>query len=251
MTTIVGSRRDADGNATAYYDTNSQETLVRMSPVTLDEDFIGAGHSSIPVAGTPATGYPWVRRTVQTAGAPSVAIVANSVGGQVLLALDATSEKQEASLYANDVLNWDVTKGLVWEARIALAVLPGAGVEAVWGLQSTWIDGPDNAGFYARFQALASGAVSMQTKDGVNTLSAATGFTLAAGGFHIFRIDATNPGSVVFSIDGTNVSAPNQMSFLATGASAVLQPYVSVYKAAGVATGSMLLDMVQLAMNRS
>jgi len=251
MTTIVGSRRDADGNSTSFYDTNTQETLVRLLPAMIDEDFVGAGHASIPAAGSPATGYPWVKKTVQTSGAPSVAIVANAAGGIVQAALDATSEKQEASLYANDQLNWDLTKGAVWEGRIATSVLPSVtGVEMVFGLQSAWIDGPDNASFYARFQLNGSGLVNMQTKDGVNTLSFSTGVTLVAAAFHIFRIDAADPTNIVFTIDGVRVNTTGQLSFAATGASAVLQPYASVYKASGTGVGSLQIDMLQIAANR-
>ena len=251
MTTIVGSRRDADGNSSSFYDTTTQETLVRLMPAVLDEDFVGAGHTNIPAAGAPATGYPWVKRTVQTAGAPAAAIIPNAAAGIVSLSLDATSEKQEASLYANDQLNWDMTKGAIWEARLALSVLPSiAGVEMVFGLQSAWIDGPDNAAYYARFQVNGTGALMMQTKDGINTLSIATGLTLAPGAFHIFRMSASDPTNLEFSVDGSRYSASGALSFAATGAAAVLQPYASVYKAAGVGVGSMQIDMIQVAANR-
>ena len=129
MTTIVGSRRDADGNSRSFYDTNTDETLVRLLPVFIDEDFIGAGHASIPAAGSPAAGYPWVQKTVKTGGSPTVAVIANSAAGIVALALDATSEKQEATLYANDQRNWDVTRNVSFETRLAFSVLPTTLVE--------------------------------------------------------------------------------------------------------------------------
>jgi hypothetical protein len=74
---------------------------------------------------------------------------------------------------------------------------------------------------------------------------------MAVDTFHIFRIDATDPTNVRFFIDGVEVSTSGQMSFAATGANAILQPYFSVYKASGVGVGTFDLDMVQLGMNRS
>lgn len=244
------SRTAASGDAQSEYDAATNETIVRYTAATLDEDFTGPGFSTLPTSAT--AGCAWIKKTVQTGGTPSVAPVSNAGGGVIRLALDATSEKQEASLYAADVLNWDMTKSAIWEARISNHVVPSAAaVEMVFGLHSVWIDGPDNASFYADFQQLASGVVNMRTKDGVNTLSNATGVTMVVDTFHIFRIDATDPTNVRFFIDGAEVSTKGQMSFAATGASAILQPYVSVYKASGVGVGTIDLDMLQVGMNRS
>lgn len=250
MTTIVGSRRDADGNMTAFVDNTTAETMVRLQPALIEDDFVGAGHSAIPAQGSPATGYPWVQRTVKTSGSPTVAQVANSAGGIVQMALDATSESQEATLYANDTLNWSMALAATFEVRAALSVVPGALVESVWGLQSAWVSGPDNAAYYARFQVLASGAVNMQTKDGVNTLTASTGIVLAAGAFSNFRIDSTDPTDVQFWINGAKVSTSGQFTFKATGASAQLQPYCSVYKPSGTGTGSLQVDFIMVGANR-
>jgi hypothetical protein len=113
----------------------------------------------------------------------------------------------------------------------------------------TWIDGPDNNAFYARFQCLANGAVNCQTKDGVNTTSNASGVTFAAGVFHTFMIDVASPTNVQFQIDGKKCPIP-QVGFVATGANALLQPYFSVYKASGVGLGTMQLDAVQVGAER-
>lgn len=250
MVTQVKSRNDSWGNSRSFYDRNTDETLARFQPVQVDEDFIGAGHASIPVAGSPATGYPWVQKTVKTSGAPSVGVLANSAGGIIALALDATSEAQEATLYANDQRNWDVTKNLSLDIRAGFSVVPGALVEAVFGLMSAWVSGPDNAAEYVRFQASASGLIYMQTKDGVNTLSAPTTITMAAAAFSVFRIDASDVTNVRFFIDGIEYSTPHQFSFAATGANAVLQPYASVYKASGTGTGALQVDMIQVSADR-
>ena len=251
-TTIqLRSRLDATGNLQSEYDPATGETIARRAAVILEDEFLYPA-ATIPTQGAPVIGYPWVKRTVQTGGTPTVAILANSAGGTVRLAIDATSEKQESTLYGNDQLVWDMTKSATWEVKLSNHVLPSAAaVEMVFGLQSAWIDGPDNASFYAEFQQLATGVVNMRTKDGVQTLSNSTGVTMVVDAFHIFRIDATDPTNVRFFVDNAEVSTPKQMSFAATGANAILQPYVSVYKASGTGVGTIDLDMIQLAMNRS
>jgi hypothetical protein len=206
------------GDTQAEFDLVSQETVTRYQAAQIDEDFLGPGHTTIPAFGSPATGYPWVKKTVQTAGTAAVVIVANAATGVVQLALDATSEKQEATLYTNDQRNWDGTKSLQFETRLALSVIPTGLVEAVWGLRSAWVDGPDNASQYIDFQVTGNGAVNVRIKDGVNApQSLPTGVTLAAGIFHNFRFDATDPTNVLFGIDGP-LALPNfALSFLATG----------------------------------
>jgi hypothetical protein len=245
------SRNAASGDAQSEYDASTSETITRYTTVVLDEDFNGPGHTTIPTQGSPASGYAWVQRIVGT-GPPTCSIVSNYPGGLIRLALTSTSEAEEADLYANDMLNWDMTKSAIFECRVSNHVLPSAAaVEFVFGLQSAWVSGPDNASFYAQFQQSGSGAVNMRTKDGVQTLSYSTGVVMVVDTFHIFRIDATDPTNVRFFIDGAEVSTKGQLSFAATGASAILQPYFSVYKASGTGVGTMDIDMVQCGMNRS
>lgn len=247
------SRLATTGDAQSEFDSATGETIARFSAVNLDDDFIGPSHAAgagIPTAAT--VGYPWIQKTVKTGGSPTVSAVSNAPGGVVRCALDATSEKQEATLYAADVLNWDMTKSAIFEARVSNHVVPSAAaVEMVFGLHSVWIDGPDNASFYADFQQLASGLVNYRSKDGVNTFAFASPITMVVDGFHNFRIDATDPTNVCFFIDGVQVNLARQISFAAVGANAILQPYFSVYKASGVGVGSMDIDMIQCGMNRS
>jgi hypothetical protein len=250
MASILKASNDRYGRLCRFADQATDETLRRFQACLVDEDFIGAGHTSIPAAGAPATGYPWVQKTVHTTGSPSVAVVPNSPAGIVQLAVDATAEKQEATLYANDQRNWDVTKGLTWEARLAFATVPGTGVEAVFGLSAAWVDGPDNAAAYVRFQASGSGLVNMQAFDGVTAVTGPTGVTLAPGAFHLFRIDAYDVANVCFFIDGAQISAKGQFAFAATAPASVLQPYLSVYKAGGTGMATMQVDAIQAGADR-
>ena len=104
---------------------------------------------------------------------------------------------------------------------------------------------------YLHFSVGVGGLVTMQSFDGVTTKSLSTGLSLAAGVFHIFRIDISDPTNVRFFIDGTEYNTPFQIPFAATGALAILQPYQGVYKASGVGVATLRLDAVPATMNRA
>jgi hypothetical protein len=242
---------DIDGNAQREFDVATQETIARNSAAQVDEDFLGAGHlAAFPTS--PTIGYPWVAKIVGTT--PTVGIVANQPGGVAAVAL-TSGATQEAVLYAGDQLNWDMTKYASFEARLALSVLPTGVAELVWGFHSAYVAGPDNTTQYLDFQVLGNGAVNVRIKDGVSSpQSFVSGVTLVAGVFHNFRIDVSSPANVVFYIDGKRVGpAPPlaPMTFAATGANAILQPYFVAFKGATADVGTMQIDMVQAGMNRA
>lgn len=242
------------GGAPTMFDAVSGETCFSAQPIVFEDEFVGAGHTAgIPAAGSPAAGYPWVKKIVGAAP-PTVAAVANAAGGQIGCTLTATSEKQDAALYMNDNLSFDVTKGLVWEARASAIVLPSvAAVQMVWGLQSAWIDGPDNGSFYLGFGLLGNGTLIVRSKDGVttNAINATGVAALNAGDFHIFKVDATDPTNVQFYVDGQLVTGLGTVAFAATGASAILQGYASAYKASGTGVGTLAIDNMQIRANRA
>jgi hypothetical protein len=238
---------DKSGNALREFDVNSQETIVRYVAALLDEDFQGAGHLPIFPA-TATTGYAWVSKLTGTA---TVGVIANFPGGAAACALNATSAAQEALLYSADQLNWDATKSATFETRLAMSVLPTGIAEVVFGLRGPWNAVPDSVATYVDFQLLGNGLVNIRIKDGVSAVqSFSTGITLAAGVFHNFRFDLVDPANVLFAIDGVRVS-PVRMSFAATGAAAVLQPYFDVFKASGTDVATMQIDSVQIGANRS
>jgi hypothetical protein len=241
------------GGAPVMYDTVSGETTFSGQPLFFEDEFVGAGHTAgVPVAGSPVAGYPWVKKIVGAAP-PTVAPVSNAGGGQMACTLAATSEKEEATLYMNDNLSFDVTKGLIWEARVNVGVLPSAGqVQMVWGLQSAWIDGPDNGSYYLGFGLLGNGNLIIRSKDGVttNAISAASIAALLTTDWHVFKVDATDVTNVQFYIDGNAITGLGTVAFAATGANAILQGYASAYKASGTGVGTLTLDNMQIRTNR-
>ncbi|MDI9847365.1 hypothetical protein QM467_04730 [Rhodoblastus sp. 17X3] len=246
----MGTRSRYEAGVLRFFDDASFETSLSMAALFFQEDFIGAGHGGIPASGSPSVGYPWVKKIVGAAP-PTLALVANAAGGQVQSALTATSEKQEATLYWNDSLAIDMTKKAVVEIRAALTVPPSAaGVQFVLGLASSWIDGPDNNSYYVEFGATANNSLLVRSKDGVTTNSLAASNAGAAvaldTAFHLFRIDASDATDVGFYFDGARVNAAKSVAFAATGANAILQPYVSVYKPSGTGLATALIDKVDV-----
>lgn len=233
------------------FDDGTFETIHRMAPLWFRDDFLGPGATVIPAAGSAENGVDWVKKIVGT-GPPTVAEVANAVGGQVACTLTATSEKQDAALYWGDKKAIDVTKGMMFECRVNLAVLPSAAaVQTVFGLASDWIDGPDNNTCYLQVGATANGALNVRSFDGTTTKSVASGVTVLNTDFVTVRIDATDVTDVKFFINGNQVSATGLVNFAATGTLAVLQPYFGMYKASGVGIGTLKVDYCKIWMNRT
>jgi len=237
-------------NRLEFYDTATFETVLPVAPVSYSQDFLGAAFETIPPAGSPVQGDPFVKRIVG-AGPPIVAGILRAPGGQVQIALSATAEKEDAVLYWDDNLAMDVLAAAEFETRLVLPVLPSlAGVQAVWGLFSAWIDGPANNACFLAFGVNGSGAVSILAFDGVTTTTFATGVVVGTTDWHTYRVDANSPTDIRFYIDGVQVSSTGLVNFAATGALAVLQPYLACYKAAGAGVASLTTDYVRVWMSR-
>jgi hypothetical protein len=236
------------GNTMEFYDTSTQERVGMWANVMFADDFLGAGEGTFPTSLT--QGLPWIKKLVQTSGTPSVGGISAAGAGQVQLLIDTTSEKQEATLYWADNKAFDVTKGLIFEARVKLTTLPSAsGVEAVWGVSSSWVDGPDNAAEYLEFGVSGSGgAVNMRSQDGTTQNALASGF-VADTNFHVYRIDCNVVTDIGFYVDGARKNTAGQVGFAATGSSAILQPYLSCYKPSGAGNATMVVDYVRAWMN--
>jgi hypothetical protein len=239
-----------------FFEDKTYETVMPMAPLTFADDFIGAGHSAgVPAAGAPVAGYPWVKKIVASAGTPTAALISNAAGGQMQLALAATSELEEATLYWNDNLAIDVTKGAVWECRAALTVPPSvAGAQVVLGLAAAWSNGPDTNAKYLEFGCTANANLLARSQDGTtqNSIAAAVAGSPVAldTGFHMFRIDCNDVTDVGFYFDGNRCNAKGSIGFASTGANAILQPYLSVYKTASASLGTLVLDKVDIWANR-
>ena len=110
-----------------WYDKSTYETLKTTYPLYFYDDFVGSAGGSV-FDNTQI----WLQNTV-TANATS-AIVADSANGQFLLHIATDDEAEDAWLYHNDNLTFDVGNGLIFETRINMAVAPGTGVRGVAGM---------------------------------------------------------------------------------------------------------------------
>ncbi len=236
-----------------FYEDTGYETVQPMAPLFFRDDFVGPGKLVIPAAASDESGMDWSKKIVG-AGPPTVAGVANAVGGQVALTLEASSQKQDAVLYWDDQKALDTTKGLVFEARFQLSVLPSvAAVQAVIGVASDWVDGPNSNTCYAVVGATGSGALLLRSYDGVTTVSAALSpaLTLITTDWAIVRIDFSDVTNVGIYVNGVQRTTAGQINWAATSTLAVLQPYMACYKASGTGVGTLKIDYVKAWMNRA
>lgn len=227
------------------YDKSTLETLRTTFPLEFIEDFTGNAGGSV-FDGTMI----W---NVVDVGSATEAIVADSSNGQFLLHMAAADEAEDAVLYHGDNRTFDVGNGLIFEARIDMAVSPGTGVCAVAGMCDDHNLDKDAAAAAAWFRWDASLVTKCESDDTTNNEDdVATGITAVAGTYSIYRIDFTTLSDVKFFIDGARVAAGTtfDMSNL-TAAEKRMQPYFSLDKATGTGLGDMNIDYVKIWSNRS
>jgi len=233
-----------------FYDGVTFETLKAMFPVVYHDDFLGAGKVVVPAAGSAESGMDWVKKIVG-AGPPTVAGAANAASGVVQCALTVDDQEQEALLYHDDQRNFDVSKGLIFEARVKVSVLPTLLAEAVFGLAVAYVKGPDNPAYRIYFTADGSGELFCESDDNATPLSVTSGVTLLATDWAILRIDMTAVTGLKFFINGARVAAATTFPYAATGANAILQPYIGLYKSGGAGLGTVQVDYVKMWQNRT
>ena len=233
------------------------ETTASAAPFQFGDDFVGAGHTAgVPAAGSPAAGYPWVKKIV---GTPTgVALSSNASGGIMQCALAATSEAEEASLYFNDSLVFNTLSVGQIEWRAQLAVIPTGVAQAFLGVGSAWVGGPLNLARYMGFIWNSSGALYITTKDGngdTYSFAAAqiggSAITTDNTLYHVYRIDWSNASDVAFYVDGNRVNAVGSVIWNpSSAANAILQPWHTVYKASGVGVATLNIDKIDEFNNR-
>lgn len=237
------------GGILNFYDpAQSYEAVGALAPVVLYDDFLGPGSTAIPAAGSAESGCGWVKKIVGAAP-PTVAQVADQGGGVVSCALTADNQKQNAGLYWGDECGLDLTKGLIIEYRIKLAVLPTDAAEIVWGVVGNWADGLDAITYSAFFTADGSGAIVCEADDNTTDSSTASGVTVTNADWKVYRLDFTDVADVKFYIDGVEIATT--IPYAATGANAILQPYVGCYKATGAGVGTVYVDYIKAWQKRS
>ena len=229
-----------------WYDKTTFETIRTTHPLHFYDDFNGAAGGSV----FGATNI-W---NVVDANEATEAIVANSSNGQFLLSIKTNSTEQDAVLYHGDNRNFDVGHGVIFEARVNMATLPMTGVTAVLGMAHDHHVTNDTIGSNAWFRWDASGVTLCETDDNSEDNDGiATGVTVVAGTYNIFRIDFTTIADVKFFIDGVRVGAATTFNMAdATADLRKMQPYFSLDKTNGDSQlGDMNIDYVKIWSNRA
>lgn len=225
------------GGQLAFYDNQTYETVLPVAPVVLHDDFLG----------TIVDTNLWT----EVESADSSKAIALSV---LTYHLAVTGESEDAGIYGRDSKVWNIDKGLIFEARVALHVLPTSAAEVIIGVQndsygaaSQRVAGTDEIDKHALFAFIASGACVIYTDDGtVDHNAVATGITVVPDAYHIFRIDFTNSADVKFYIDGVNVAGGTTFK-LNTVAALMVQPVVMVDKhTADAGLGDIYVDYIKL-----
>lgn len=236
-------------NTLTFYDRTTHERVLPVAPVVFYEEFLGAD-VAIPAAGAAESGCKWVKKIVGAAP-PTVGKAADGANGLMQCALTVDAQKQSADLYMDDQREFDVTHGLIWEAAIRLSVLPTLVAEINFGLIGDWADGYDAITYSAFFTADGSGLITCEADDNATNSSVSSGVTATAAQTKIYRIDFTDVTDVRFYIDGAHVAGGTTIPYAATGANAILQPFVGCYKASGAGLGTVLCDYMKIWSQRS
>lgn len=245
----MSTKAEWRGGILQYYDSATQERVQPLAPILFEDDFLGAD-AVIPAAASAESGCKWVKKIVGAAP-PTVAIVADGANGIAQCALTSASQKQSADLLMDDQRQFSVEQGLVVEMRVRLSVLPTLVAELNFGLIGDWADGYDAITYSAFFTADGSGAITCEADDNATNSSVASGVTATAAQTKIYRIDFTDVTDVRYYIDGAHVASGTTIPYAATGANAVLQPFVGGYKASGAGLGTIQCDYVRIWGNRS
>jgi hypothetical protein len=256
------AQRTIDG-APEWYDTDTFETLDRVSSLKFADDFHrhkdanisrdrmdaketlepGQEESNDKLFDWYPSGMPW--DTVETMG-DAVELV-QTREAYAKLGVNAGDVTQLSVLYWGDSLILDPGNDLVFEARAQLSVLPtgegGELAEAYIGLASKHNSTVSSIQTSAWFKCSGSGEVVLESDDNT-TVSGPTqvGVSLTAGVWRIFRI-AIHGTSATYSVDGVEVGTQT------LAALEDLQPYFRVSKTrttANTDSATMLVDYVKV-----
>lgn len=239
------------GGILTFYDSTTYETVRAYAPLWYVEDFLGYQLNDYVVA--EQTGAVWLAKDT---GAATETLLGDGASGILSLYLDVTNEKEEAGFYWGDERPLILNQNLNIEFRAALHVLPTLQSEIYFGLAGDYVEGPiaeANAGpaEHIFFCFDGSGACKLFTDDTTtDTDATATGITVLADEYHIYRIECTDYTDIKFYIDGARVGAATTHTMAAVPG-LKLQPFIFCHKETSAGLGTLYLDYVKIWQNRS
>lgn len=254
MATGIRHERLAGGQIHRWYERSTGETVKIQAPVNFYEDFLV---QTVALSGMTSLtdGTPTTEELVQTAG-----------HGESMGVYDAdmsvADETQSCGVYFGDTLPFSIgnvtgptTTYLQFECRVNVETLPTTGTEfghAFFGLMEAMDTDPFTSdiqcGFLLNSNVGAGATLNICYDDATNTSNAVdTGVTLVADDqYRIYRIDFSDPTSVLFYVDGVNVTPSTIAMDDLTQATDCFQPVVSMSKTSSEAHGEMQIDYVRV-----
>lgn len=182
--------------------------------------------------------------TSKATGTTPTYLVASDDGGGMKLTLTSTSENQYATMYQNDVLNFDLAR-IQFVEMIARVTGIDAATVITLGLASAWNATDDTIATNAWFRMQGSASTSallVETDDGVSDVDdKATGTTLGST-YKTLRIDFTNGlTDVRFYVEGERVAAGTKFDMSGLTAGLNVQPFANVSKASGTGVPTLTI----------
>lgn len=223
-----------------WYDSATQERVLRAAPVAFVEEFLARAFNSTDLWG------------LRDTGGATEAVVTDGASGIMALTLTSTNEAQLAGIDFADHRPFVLNQGLIFEARVKLAVLPTGSVVAVIGLCGDHNAAVNTVAESIWFRLDGNGVVTVETDDTSHeTSQIATGITLTTADWAILRIDCTDIENVKFYIDGDRVASATTFN-MSLVAGLTLQPVARIGKESAAATvGTLHADFVRVWQNRS
>ncbi|MFQ5471303.1 MAG: hypothetical protein ACE5FA_00265 [Dehalococcoidia bacterium] len=239
-------RLSSDAEMLRYLDPATGETLRVEAPIFFKEDFLG---DNVVTDGT----LRWLFTETSPAGGPgTIAIVDDGLGGQVLMSIaSASNEQASARIDFGDNLQFDPSKGLFFEARVALSKAASvyAATDVLIGLASAHNIAADSIVSHVWFRLVDGYDLMFETDDGTlddddNDL----GVDVAEDTFNVLTFDATDLSRIKVYVDGVRKPDGNTtFNASALTASEKLQPYIAVNRRSGTLLPDLLVDSVLVA----
>lgn len=227
----------------AFYDKTTHETVEPMAPILFVDDFLGTAINTDVWTDLDLNGG--------TTTAPAVSVF--------LCELAANNENQAAGCYGKDDKAFNIGKGLIFEARLAVTAAAASTGEIGFGVMNDsygaasmrflLADECAKYAFFGFYTTLGAGLIPViRTDDGtIDSGIVSSGIAaLTLAEYHVFRMDFTSLASVKFYIDGVGVATTTTFN-MSTAASLTVQPWLCVYKHDGDAgRGSIKIDYVRM-----
>lgn len=229
-------------NQLAFYDKTTQETVRPIAPIYFCDDFLGSTLNADC----------WLTINV---GAGSTAIGAS----KITVTQNVAGATDENGIYFKDDKPFNLSKGPIFEARMAINVAPTLGSEIIFGLMKDSLTPgagrilvADELLVYAMFgfyTTVGAGLIPViRTKDaGATSAITSTGVTaFALDVYHVLRIDCTNCANIKFFVDGVGVAGTTTFN-VSNAANVMVQPIITAQKVgANAGLGIALFDYVKI-----